>query len=236
MAIIVHKKAFAKGVVLAVLFFAVLAFLFSPSFDGGNAFHYSDKLFNSISKGSTNYFPKLREMAKPFEQKEVDLVLRLKDEAMKKDAATILSSAGAKVTSTGEGLSVQGNFGDIVEASIADGELLFFNKGEDVRTKYSIEERRAVYTWWKVLKESIKSLNNQKLFKEAALVEEVINRGVEVGYNFYKIEPESAQSKAGILVFALIFYVVYTLWWGFAVFFITEGFGLELTGGHKEET
>jgi len=236
MAIIVHKKAFAKGVILAVLFFAVLAFLFSPSFEGDNAFHYSDRLFNSISKGSTNYFPKLRDENQPFVGKQVELVVKLEDETIKKDAAVLLTAAGANVGTMAEGLSVQGDFGKIVEASIADGELLFFNKGEDVVKKYNIEEKRALYTWWTLLKSTIKSLNSQRLFKEAQLVNEVINRGVEVGYNFYKIEPESAKSKAGILIFALIFYVVYTLWWGFAVFYITEGFGLELTGGHKEET
>ena len=236
MAVIVHKKAFAKGVVLSILFFVVLAFLFSPSFNGENAFHYSDKLFNSIAKGSTNYFPKLKVQNEKYKETDVELLLKIKDEQIKKDGSKILIAAGAEVESNKDGLKVTGNFGNIMDASISDGEMMFFNKGEDVVKKYNVEEKRALFTWWSLLKASVKSLNNQKLFKEASFVDEVINRGVEVGYNFYKIEPESAKSKAGILVFALIFYVVYTLWWGFAVFFLTEGFGLELTGGHKKET
>jgi hypothetical protein len=29
--------------------------------------------------------------------------------------------------------------------------------------------------------------------------------------------------------------VVYTLWWGFAVFYLFEGVGLQLTAGKKKE-
>ena len=60
------KKAFTKGVVMAIIFFVVLAYMFSPSFDGGNAFNASDRLFNSIAKGSTYYIPRIREEAEPF--------------------------------------------------------------------------------------------------------------------------------------------------------------------------
>jgi hypothetical protein len=59
---------------------------------------------------------------------------------------------------------------------------------------------------------------------------------VEVGYNFYGIEPESAASKAGTLTFDLVFYVIYTLWWGFAIFYLSEGMGLQMTKGKKSET
>jgi hypothetical protein len=29
--------------------------------------------------------------------------------------------------------------------------------------------------------------------------------------------------------------VVYTMWWGFAIFFLFEGFGLEMKAGKKKE-
>ena len=66
-------------------------------------------------------------------------------------------------------------------------------------------------------------------------MEEVVKKGVEVAYNFAKIEPESASSRMGILTFSLIFYVIYTLWWGLAVMFIFEGIGLQMTAGTKKE-
>jgi hypothetical protein len=42
-------------------------------------------------------------------------------------------------------------------------------------------------------------------------------------------------ARAGILSFSLIFYVIYTLWWGIAVLFMFEGIGLEMKKGHKKE-
>jgi hypothetical protein len=80
-----------------------------------------------------------------------------------------------------------------------------------------------------------KDLKKQAKFKEAAFLGDVVKKGVEVGYNFYKIEPESASSKIGILSFSLIFYVVYTLWWGIAILFLFEGVGLQMKAGAKKE-
>jgi len=73
------------------------------------------------------------------------------------------------------------------------------------------------------------------MFKEAAFVDTILKKAVEVSYNFFKIVPESAVSKAGILGFSLVFYVVYTLWWGIAIFFLFEGIGLQMTAGAKKE-
>ncbi len=80
-----------------------------------------------------------------------------------------------------------------------------------------------------------KDLKRQKQFKEAALLGDVVKKGVEVAYNFAKIEPESASSRMGILSFSLVFYVVYTLWWGLAIMFLFEGIGLEMKAGAKKE-
>jgi hypothetical protein len=62
-----------------------------------------------------------------------------------------------------------------------------------------------------------------------------MKKGVEVGYNFYGIEPKKASSKAGILSFALIFYVIYTLWWGYAILYLFHGLGLEMKARVKRE-
>ena len=90
--------------------------------------------------------------------------------------------------------------------------------------------------WWNGLKALSKALDNQKRFAESAYVGELISRGIEVGYNYYKVKPEKAADKWLILTSALIFYVIYTLWWGFAIYFLFEGVGLQLTAGHKKES
>lgn len=73
--IIMKKKEFTKGLTMAILFFVVLAVMFSPIFNGDTAFHASDKLFNSISKGSTDYFPKLQK-GNTYKGENVELTLK----------------------------------------------------------------------------------------------------------------------------------------------------------------
>ncbi len=233
--LIPDKKQFTKGFIMAVLFLAVLFFMFTPNFGGENAFDASDKLFNSIAKGSTNYFHMLEEESAPFAGNPMDVSLELEHKEMSKNAEKLLNVAGVKTSTDGHKISVKGTLGTIVDAVLKDSEDMFYNRGSAVSDRYNIPEKEALYTWWQILKATVKAFNNAKRFKEAAMIEEVLSRGVGVGYNFYKIEPEKASTKAGMLSFALIFYIVYTLWWGFAIFFMAEGLGLQLAGGSKKE-
>ncbi len=220
---------------MAVLFLVVLFYMFTPNFGGVNAFDASDKLFNSIAKGSTNYFEMLKEESQPFAGNSMNVNLELEDKAMNKNAEKLLGVAGAEVSADGHKLAVKGTLGKIIDSALKDSEDMFFNKGNIVSDRYGIPEKEALFTWWQIFKATIKAFNGDKRFKEAAMIEEVLARGVGVGYNFYKIEPEKASTKAGMLSFALIFYIVYTLWWGFAIFFMAEGLGLQLAGGSKKE-
>ena len=58
---IAKKKEFALGAGLLVSFFVILFIFFSPVFNGQNGLDYLDSLYNSISKGSVYYIPKLKE-------------------------------------------------------------------------------------------------------------------------------------------------------------------------------
>jgi hypothetical protein len=80
-----------------------------------------------------------------------------------------------------------------------------------------------------------KDLKRQKKFKEADWLSNASKRGLEVGYNFYRIEVRKVSAAAGMLVFSLVFYVAYTLWWGYAVLFLCEGAGLQMKAGAKKE-
>ncbi len=37
-----------------------------------------------------------------------------------------------------------------------------------------------------------------------------------------------SSEKAGIMTGLLVFYVVYTMWWGFAIFYMFDGIGLTM--------
>jgi hypothetical protein len=233
--LITDKKAFIKGLIMSVLFLAVLAYMFSPSFDGENAFRASDKLFNSIAKGSTYYIPGLKDELKPFMGSLIDISIDMPSRELANNSHKLLSSSGAQVIQADNQLKVKGDLGQILLASIEDSDHMFYNRGQNIVDKYAIKEKPALYTWWEANKNMEKALKSQKKFKEAAFVERIRARGIEVGYNFFAIEPESVSTKAGILIFALIFYVAYTLWWGYAIYFLSQGFGLQLKAGKKKE-
>ena len=232
---IVNKKEFAKGALLSVTFFVVLFLMFSPLFSGGNAFQASDRLFNSIAKGSSYFVEKMREEGRPFEGTAFQAKISLKSEEMAERTQGLLTAAGAQVTRDGSQLEVSGDLGRLVTAALEDSEAMFHNRGEEVAQKYEQPEREVLFYWWSAFKETVKDLKRQEKFREAAYLEEVMKKAVEVGYNFYGIEPKKASANAGILGFALIFYVVYTLWWGYAILFLFEGLGLEMKAGAKKE-
>jgi hypothetical protein len=85
-----------------------------------------------------------------------------------------------------------------------------------------------MFNWWKAFEEMEKDLKRQKKFKEAKIVALVVKKAVESSYNYYKIEPQKISDRWGTVTFSLLFYVVYTLWYGFAIMFMFEGWGLKL--------
>jgi hypothetical protein len=85
-----------------------------------------------------------------------------------------------------------------------------------------------MFNWWKAFEEMEKDLKRQKKFKEAKIVALVVKKAVESSYNYYKIEPQKIGDRWGIVIVSLLFYVIYTLWYGFAIMFMFEGWGMKL--------
>ncbi|MGC8908100.1 MAG: hypothetical protein ACP5M0_11750 [Desulfomonilaceae bacterium] len=229
------KKTFGLGLILFITFLIVLGIMFSPFFGGENALKASDKLFNSIAKGSTYYIPDLLKKAQAMGDARFEVAIKLKSDELAQKAQKILTTAGNQVSAAGSQMNVKGNLGDALTAALKDSDSMFHNRDSEVAQKYGFSGKEALFVWWNVLKEVEKDLTRQAKFRQAAFVSTVIKKGVEVGYNFFGIAPESALSKAGILTFALVFYVVYTLWWGIAILFLFEGLGLEMKAGAKKE-
>jgi hypothetical protein len=86
----------------------------------------------------------------------------------------------------------------------------------------------ALYNWWQVLKGTEKNLKKQNRFKEAGVVDLIVKKAIETSYNYYQIEPQKITDRLGIVILSLVFYVVYTVWYGFAIMFLFEGWGLRL--------
>ncbi|MEW6615578.1 MAG: hypothetical protein AB1401_08955 [Thermodesulfobacteriota bacterium] len=237
--IVANKREFRKGLLLTVSFFIVLGIMFSPVFGGGqNAFQAADRLFNSIAKGSTYYIPKVLKENEEYKGRRVDAAIKLDNEETVKKVVQLFSAAGASVSMSDSGstlLKVNGDLGRILEVAIRNADVVFHNRGEEIAQKYGFPQKEVLFVWHKGFKALNKALTKQEKFNDATWVEEVMKRAIEVAYNFYKIEPRSASSSVGILSVSLGFYVLYTLWWGYAILFLFEGLGLEMKAGHKKE-
>lgn len=236
--LIVHKKTFTLGFVLAVTFFIILFYMFTPNFGehGGkklNAFEASDNLFNSISKGSSYFIDDLK--AKNAEFMSKDVAFDLPADKIPANLAVLLQKSGLQVTPGANGMNVKGDFGKMMAAAIDDSDLMFYNKGADVAAKYAMPEKDAMKGWWNILRETKRELDKQSKFALSKWLSEVQSRAVEVGYNFYGVDPEKASTKAGILTFLLVFYVIYTLWYGYSMYFMFDGLGMKMKGGKKKE-
>ncbi|MCP3872759.1 MAG: hypothetical protein GY699_06335 [Desulfobacteraceae bacterium] len=225
---IANKVTFSKGVGLLASFTFVFVLIFTPIFNGQNGLEYLDDLYNSISKGSAYYIPKLQDEVTPLVGKTVSLNLKMDNSVQAEQIAVLLNKSGATTQVSNSTVKVDGDLGNILNLCLNDSDLMYANNGKEVKEAYGFDERLVLYNWWAASKLMDKELKKQKLFKEAKVVTTVQKKGLETSYNYYKIKPEKISSKWGIVMFSLIFYVIYTLWYGFAIMFMFEGWGLRL--------
>jgi hypothetical protein len=227
---IAHKKEFFGGVAMMAVFVVVLIIIFMPVFGGQNGLNYLDNLYNSISKGSANYIPKVKKEADAFTGNSVSVTLVMAEEERAKQAVPLFMKGGALVNVSGKELKASGDLGQILANCLADADLMYHNEGEKLSAKYGYNEKRILLNWWVALNHMEADLKHQKKFKEAKIVSLVTKKAVELGYNYYKVDAQKIGKKIGIVIFSLVFYVVYTLWYGFSIMFMFEGWGMRL--GH----
>ncbi len=226
---IANKKEFGVGAALVAVFLAALAVVFSPLFEGGkNTLDYLDGVFNSISKASAYYIPEAIEKASKFDGTAVSVKIKVTDADQAREAEKLFASAGATVAVEGQKLTVSGDLGRILGAALADADAMFKNDGESVSRRHGFDGKHALYAWHTALGDTLKDLNRQGRFKEAAGIRNSMTKGLEPAYNYFGITAVSMKDMIGVALVALIGYVVYTVWYGFAILFLFEGWGLKL--------
>ena len=225
---IAHKKEFYGGVVMMVAFCVVLVIIFMPIFGGQNGLNYLDNLYNSISKGSAYYVPKVREATEELSGNEVSVTLVVVDNKRAQQLAALLMKGGAMVNVSGKELTVSGDLAKMLGNSLDDADAMYYNKGEELSRKYGYDEKTVMLNWWVGLHHMEKDLKDQKKFKEAKVVSVVTKKAVELAYNYYKVDPQKIGDQIAIVIFSLVFYVIYTLWYGFGIMYMFEGWGMKL--------
>lgn len=223
-----NKKEFYGGAAMLGGFFIVLVIVFMPLFNGHNALDYLDSLYNSISKGSAYYIPKVTEDAASHNGQKVDLTLNAATDMQAQQLGEQFMAAGALVNLSGRQLKVSGDLGAILNTALADADAMYHNDGEKVRARYGINERQVLFNWWTAFNLMDGDLKHQKLFKAAKITDMAKTKAIETAYNYYGIQAEKITGRLRVVIFSLVFYVVYTLWYGFAIMFLFEGWGMAL--------
>jgi hypothetical protein len=224
----IKKKEFAIGLFLMVTFIAVMVVIFMPITEDGNALDYLDNLYNSISKGSAYYIPKVEHMVEEHGSEVVTLNLKMDTASQALKAEVLFAEAGMTTAVEDTNLMVNGDLKTILSACLEDAESAYHNRREDFVDRYAVGARPALYSWWQALKAMEKDLNRQKLFPAAQLTHTVQAKTVECAYNYYGIEAQAIQDRWGTVLFSLVFYVLYTIWYGYAIMYMFEGLGFEL--------
>jgi hypothetical protein len=225
-----EKKLKVRGMLMLMSFFVVLVIIFMPVFKGHNGLDFMDNLYNSISKNSAYFIPQVMEKVKKHKGTIDGLQLTMKDEQQAQESARLLESGGATVTVVDNTVTVSGDIGGILKNSLIDTDFMYANDGGKLVEKYGYNHRRVIYNWNQTLETMQKGLNKLEKFKDAKIVSIVQKKAVEMSYNYYGIVPQSAMDSLFLVVFSLVFYVFYTLWYGFGIMYFFEGLGYKI--GH----
>jgi hypothetical protein len=143
-------------------------------------------------------------------------------------AVKVLTVAGVEVHNASSELQIKGNLGAVLSKILQDADDMYKNDGKKVAERYGVDEKEAMTSWWNILRVMDKELKKQGKIGDAKIVSDVMKKAVEPAYNFYQIDAQKVADKAGIMTGLLVFYVMYTMWWGFAIFYLFEGIGLTM--------
>jgi hypothetical protein len=250
-----HKGHLGIGFIMLVSFFVVLFLIFTPIFpkapDGTaqNGLDFADRMFNRLAKGSSYFIPKVAKNNEKFMGKMFSVTIKVDKpedkpgdaEARAKRASQLfIVNTGAKVEVNGAQLKIEGDLGQVLKAALEDSDVMFKNEGDKLKAKYAAamgtEDVKQIYRQWNnVLPKMDKSFKKEGKIEESQIVSDVTKKAIEASYNFYGIQAQKVSEHAGLMTVVLVFYVFYTLWYGFSIFFIFEGIGLNMSKAKEKK-
>lgn len=225
---IANKKEFGLGLGLFIAFWAVFAVLLSPVFEGKNLLDYMDNLYNTISKKSSYFIPDVKKKAAAFKGQQIEFIVKAKDADQAARTAKLFQASQATAIVEDKNVKVSGDLGMILDNVLADSDAMFNNNGQALSSKYGYEEKKVMYDWWNAMKAGEAGMTKQEKFKESTTFNKVMTKAIEPAYNYYGIPATNIMDKIGMVVVSLAGYVIYTMWYGFSILFMFEGWGLKL--------
>lgn len=225
---IANKKEFGLGLGLFIAFWVVFAVMLSPVFEGKNLLDYMDNLYNTISKKSSYYIPDQKKKAEAYKGQQIEIVVKAKDAEQAARMAKLFQASQATVIVEDKDVKVSGDLGMILDNVLADADTMFNNDGPALSAKYGYEDKKVMYDWWNAMKSAEASMTKQEKFKESTTFNKVMTKAIEPAYNYYGIPATDIREKIGMVIVSLAGYVIYTMWYGFSILFMFEGWGLKL--------
>ncbi len=235
--IVRNRKPFSLGGLFGISFIGVLLLIFSPSFGGKNGLQFADDSFNRLAKGSSYFIPKITRNNEAFAGRKFSVTIKANKsddkpgdaEKRAENIARLFGAAGAGVEVKGTVLKIEGDLGKILSAALRDSDEMFRNRGEAIRARYGTDDEKKTFKQWHNGLTAInKEFQKGKKIEESKMVSEVMKKAIEPAYNFYGIEGQKVTEHAGMLSGLLFFYIAYTMWWGYAIFYLFEGLGLSM--------
>ena len=227
---IANKKKLSMGLFLLVTFIGVFIVIYMPVFgDGRNGLQFSDDLFNKLSKGSSYFIPAVGKSVKAFDGKQVNVEVKMKSPEDVKTSVLLLEKVGAKGEAKGDSITVTADLGAMLGKVVADSDILYKDETDKLTAAYGMDGKAAMKGWWTLLNAMIKPLQKVKQIEEANVVNMVNQKAIEPAYNFAGIPAESIMTKIPTVAGLLIFYVIYTMWYGYAIFDMFGGMGLSMS-------
>jgi len=221
------------GSLLLVTFFAVLVAIFMPLFPGTtgqkvNGLDYFDNFFNQLAKSSAYYLPEQIKKAEKYNGQQFTATLKMKSADEAAITAKLFATNQITAAVEGEKVKVSGDLGALLMVMLKDVDLMYKNDGKALSAKYGIDERQAIYAWYQALTAMEKDMAKAGLVEQAKFVKNCMSKAIEPAYNFYQVEAKPVKEELVLLIAALAFYVIYTMWYGFGLLYLFEGLGIKL--------
>ncbi|MEW6066197.1 MAG: hypothetical protein ACOY3U_07005 [Bacillota bacterium] len=231
------RKAFFLGIIMMISFLGIYAYMMSPSFGNGrNGLEFADDMFNSISKGSAlSIVQGEAKKADKWQGTVIDVSIKAKSgEEAARWASQYEKIDGVQVTAEKETLKIKGDLGKIMATIAKDSTDMYNNQGDIVKQRYGLDPRETVYNWYNSTKQISKALDKQENFKQSAAIQGLQKKVIEPSYNYYGVETEHVKDNKGVMTFMLVFYMIYTLWYGFAIYYLCQGLGITMSKQAKK--
>lgn len=227
MSVVRHKKTFTIGFIMLVSFALCYIGMMSPNFGNGrNGLEFADDTFNSLSKGSAYLIADAQKVADGQLGKTINLQIKASSPAEAEKWAKLYTTAGAQVKVKEAALTIEGDYGKILGAVVADSDFMYHNDSKPLEEKYGYNGKEATYNWYASLKKLDTALKANMQFTEEAELIKVQQKALEPAYNYYGIEIKKVSENKLTLVFLLSFYLVYTVWYGFGLYYLFDGLGI----------